>query len=196
MSIIHQHIAVRCHSFVLAFACITAAAIPAAAQSNRAFGQGAAEPAPTPATGQVRFTDEARAGLRDLWTESIDAKQERVACLGGSVVHGVAYVTHIYRLTVSRADSMTISARESLRKCGPPDWLGTVHTHIAMADGQPYILFSGSDLVVMQMWREQWKREGVFCILYSESEANCEARPDATVRVSYATAADGSSGIP
>lgn len=119
-----------------------------------------------------------------------------MACLGGSVVHGVAYVTHVYRLTVARADSMTISARESLRKCGPPEWLGTVHTHIALADGQPYVLFSGSDLVVMQMWREQWKREGVFCILYSESEANCEARPDSTERVSYAAVTGGSGGVP
>lgn len=110
------------------------------------------------------------------------------------MVQGVAYVTHVYRLTVSRADSMTISARESLRKCGPPNWLGTVHTHIALADGQPYMLFSGSDLVVMQMWRAQWKREGVFCILYSESEANCEAQPDATEHVIYSTVVGGTGG--
>jgi len=144
--------------------------------------------------GRVRFNDEARASLRELWSESTDAKQERVACLGGSMVQGVAYVTHVYRLSVSRADSMTISARESLRKCGPPNWLGTVHTHIALADGQPYMLFSGSDLVVMQMWRAQWKREGVFCILYSESEANCEAQPDATEHVIYSTVVGGTGG--
>jgi len=185
VSIIHHRIAARCQSFALAVACTTACAIPAAAQSNRASDAKPSDPAPTATTSEVRFTDEARAGLRDLWTESIGAKQERVACLGGSVVHGVAYVTHVYRLTVARADSMTISARESLRKCGPPEWLGTVHTHIALADGQPYVLFSGSDLVVMQMWREQWKREGVFCILYSESEANCEASADDAVQVTY-----------
>jgi len=165
---------------------------PAVAQSSRPT-----ELTPSAAVrGRVRFSDEARASLRELWSESTDAKQERVACLGGSLVQGVAYVTHVYRLSVSRADSMTISARESLRKCGPPNWLGTVHTHIALADGQPYVLFSGSDMVVMQMWRAQWKREGVFCILYSESEANCEAQPDATERVTYSNVGGTGGGLP
>lgn len=180
MCIIHQVITVRWRAFFLAVACTVASATAVAAQAARSI-----RAAPLPDQGRVRFSAEAQDALRTLWGASVDAKQERVACIGGRRVHGVVYITRVRRLASTRADSMTVSARESLRTCGPPRWLGTVHTHIAMLDGRPYVLFSGSDRIVIKMWRHQWKTDGVFCILYSESEANCEARADDAVQVTY-----------
>ncbi|HEX5435651.1 MAG TPA: hypothetical protein VFW98_00725 [Gemmatimonadaceae bacterium] len=146
--------------------------------------------------GPFHFSARAQRALRDLWAASMAAKQERVACIGGTVVHGVTYITRVRRLVAAHADSMTISARESLQTCGPPTWLGTVHTHIATVNGQPYVLFSGSDMIVMEMWRRQWKTDGVFCILYSESEANCEARADSAERVMYSATGGPAGGRP
>jgi hypothetical protein len=139
-------------------------------------------------SGPFRFSSEARNELRHLWNASIDAKQERVACMGGYVADGVAYVTHVLRLDSPKADSASISAIASLVRCGPPEWLGTVHTHIAKFDGQPFIVFSQSDRSVMLMWRRRWHTEGVFCILYSDSEANCEDEFDLTGQAPYAFA--------
>lgn len=146
--------------------------------------------ASTPDQNRFHFSATARTELGKLWVASTHAKQERVACIGGSIVHGVAYITRVRRLSGSRADSMTVSARESLNTCGPPAWLGTVHTHIALLDGQPYVLFSGSDRIVIDMWRHQWKTNGVFCILYSESEANCETSADNAQQVTYSATGD------
>jgi hypothetical protein len=121
-----------------------------------------------------RFSDEARDALRSLWQESVDAKEERVACIGGVVDPSGAAITRVHELTTSRADSFGVSAVASLRRCAPPNWLGTVHTHIARQDGQPYILFSGADRIIMQMWRSRWHADGVFCILYDDTHAHCE----------------------
>jgi hypothetical protein len=125
--------------------------------------------------GTFRFAAQARVALHGLWVMSIRANEERVACLGGQVDGDVVYITRISVLEPGRADSANISAIASLQQCAPPEWLGTVHTHIVKLAGQPYIAFSGPDRVVMTMWRQRWKQLGVFCILYSESEANCEA---------------------
>jgi hypothetical protein len=130
----------------------------------------------------------ARLALQRLWESSIAAREERVACLGGYATQGAVHITHIVPLEASRADSANISALASLRECGPPNWFGTVHTHIAKHDGKPYTMFSAPDRYVMFLWRDRWKEDGVFCILYSESEANCEAGELASRRAVYGNA--------
>jgi hypothetical protein len=40
----------------------------------------------------------------------------------------------------ANADRGNISAAASLRKCAPPDWFGTVHTHIVTIHGYPIML--------------------------------------------------------
>jgi hypothetical protein len=125
--------------------------------------------------GAFRFAAPARSELHELWRLSVAAGEERVACIGGDVRDSVVYITRVERLAPDGADRGNISAVASLRKCAPPDWFGTVHTHIATMQGYPIILFSGADRGVMQLWRRQWHERGVFCLLYSDSEANCEA---------------------
>lgn len=126
--------------------------------------------APTPFT----FEFDARTVLQNLWMESIEANQERVACLGGYFEAGVFYITRAERVRFQNADSTHASHGPSIDQCGPPEWAGTAHTHIAPYRGYPYATFSMSDRAVMGLWRVRWKREGVFCVLYSETEAYCE----------------------
>ena len=124
--------------------------------------------------GPFRIAALARGPLHQLWNASVDAKQERVACVGGYVDDDVVYITHVRVLPSSRADSVNVSALPSLQECSPPEWFGTVHTHIARFHGLPYRIFSAPDRFVMSLWRERWKQDGVFCILYTDAEANCE----------------------
>lgn len=71
---------------------------------------------------------------------------------------------------------MGVAASVSIERCGPPDWFGTAHTHIALRDGhRPYATFSGADRGVMGFWLERWGTDGVFCVLYSAAAAHCEA---------------------
>ena len=165
---------------VLALLALATAAVRMTAQS----GPSPAVPraVPVPVVRQVsndddatfRFSDEARDALRALWQESVGAKEERVACIGGVVDPGGAAITRVHELTTSAADSFGVSAVASLKRCAPPNWLGTVHTHIARQDGQPYIVFSGADRIIMQMWRSRWHADGVFCIIYDDTHAHCE----------------------
>ena len=70
---------------------------------------------------------------------------------------------------------MAVSAQASLDTCGPPEWQGTVHTHIAQVAGAPgYRFFSGADRGIMLMWWQRWKADGTFCLLYAENEVHCE----------------------
>lgn len=124
--------------------------------------------------GTFRFAASARVALHLLWDESIRANQERVACLGGQIVDSMVLITRIEPVVARDADSVNISASSSLRQCAPPEWFGTVHTHIATFRGHPYVFFSGPDRYVMFLWHERWHRTGVFCLLYSDTEANCE----------------------
>ena len=103
-----------------------------------------------------RFSAEAGAALKVLWEESVEAHQERVACLA--------------------ADIRGVSATASIEQCGPPEWDGTVHTHVALyTDDSPSQRFSGQDRTAMQMWYDRWHTDGVFCVAYSEHSAHCEA---------------------
>jgi hypothetical protein len=71
---------------------------------------------------------------------------------------------------------MGISALASVEQCGPPKWSGTVHTHIALySDNSPSTRFSGQDRVAMRLWYDRWQSDGVFCLIYSNRDAHCEA---------------------
>jgi len=120
------------------------------------------------------FDDGAAVQLHDLWRASTAARQERVACLAGYRSGAGWRVTGIEPVAAA-ADSFGVSANTSIERCGPPHWLGTVHTHIARhGDGSPYPTFSGADRGVMAMWWRRWRAAGVFCVLYTERDAHCE----------------------
>jgi len=123
-----------------------------------------------------RFSREAGHGLRALWEESVAAKQERVACLGASIRNDTVFVARILALVPDGADSMSISSDASIERCGPPDWSGTVHTHVAAYDNDlPSTIFSAQDRGVMRRWYQRWQADGVFCMVYSARDAHCEA---------------------
>ena len=122
-----------------------------------------------------RFELDARPQLHQLWNASIDAKAERVACLAATIEGDTVRISDVFPLGTTRADSLGVSARASLDTCGPPRWRGTVHTHVALHDGRrPYSLFSGADRGVMMLWWQQWREDGVFCLLYTEQDVICE----------------------
>jgi hypothetical protein len=117
---------------------------------------------------------EAATGMRALWSASVAAHTELVACLASTVDGDTLRITRIQPLTAG-ADSLAVSAQSSLETCGPPAWQGTVHTHIALRpDQQPYGLFSGADRGIMLMWWQRWKSDGTFCLLYAQDQAHCE----------------------
>jgi hypothetical protein len=139
---------------------------------------------PRPAEGQTespahptfRFTAEAGATLRELWQASVEAKEERAACLASTIRHDTVFVIRALALQPQDADSMGISAAASVEQCGPPDWSGTVHTHIALyTDDLPSTKFSAQDRTAMRLWYDRWHSDGVFCLLYSRVDAHCEA---------------------
>ncbi len=125
---------------------------------------------------EFQFSREAGRVLRDLWQNSLSAREERVACLASFIRHDTVFVTGIDPLEPEDADSMAISATLSVERCGPPQWSGTVHTHIALyTDDLPSTRFSGQDRIAMRLWYDRWKSDGVFCLIYSARDAHCEA---------------------
>jgi hypothetical protein len=136
---------------------LLAAAVPAAAAGPLGF----------------RFEPDAQVELRRLWTASRASGMERVACLAGVMDDDSVRVTRVHALE-GWADSLMISARESLEECHPPEWLGTVHTHIALRGGLPYATFSGADRGVNTLWWRRWSVDGTFCVLFSDQDAYCE----------------------
>lgn len=123
-----------------------------------------------------RFSPEAGRALGALWQASIAAREERVACLGSSIRNDTVFVSAIAPLEPENADSMGISAAASVEQCGPPEWSGTVHTHIALyTDDRPSKRFSGQDRIAMRLWYDRWHSDGVFCLVYSDRHAHCEA---------------------
>ena len=158
-----SRILLRCGSLVTVL-CL-ALSPPLAAQSA----------APRPRA-SFRFSLEAGHALRDLWQNSLAAREERVACLASSIRNDTVFVTAIIPLDPEDADSMGISATRSVEQCGPPQWSGTVHTHIALyTDDLPSTRFSGQDRIAMRLWYDRWKSDGVFCLIYSARDAHCEA---------------------
>jgi hypothetical protein len=139
-----------------------------------AFVAGAGAAA-TPIPTVFRFEGAARSDLHRLWEQSVESKAERVACLAGSIERDTVRITRVLALDPGRADSLGISAGTSLETCGPPNWKGTVHTHVALRDGRlPYSLFSGADRGIMMMWWQRWREDGIFCLLYTGEEVICE----------------------
>lgn len=129
------------------------------------------DPVPT----AFRFEAEAQPELHRLWESSSAAKAERVACLAASIEGDTVRISRVLPLVAGWADSLGISAGASLDRCGPPEWRGTVHTHVALRDGRsPYSLFSGADRGVMMLWWQRWRVDGIFCLLYSGQEVICE----------------------
>jgi hypothetical protein len=120
-----------------------------------------------------RFEPDAQVELRRLWSTSRASGMERVACLAGTMDEDSVKVTGV-RALEGRADSLMISAGESLEQCHPPEWLGTVHTHIALRDGHAFARFSGADRGVNTLWWRRWSVDGTFCVLFSDQDAYCE----------------------
>jgi len=156
----------------MGFAGALAAAL--AGGAVRAAGQAdGTDAGPAPA---FVFSREAGLGLRALWEQSLASNEERVACLGASVRNDTAFVSRILALVPQEADSMSISSTASIERCGPPDWAGTVHTHVALyTDSLPSRRFSAQDRGVMHQWYQRWHADGVFCVVYSPRDAHCEA---------------------
>jgi hypothetical protein len=122
-----------------------------------------------------RFDPGVGAELHNLWKSSITAKTEQVACLSAALEGDTVRISGILPLAPAPSDSLGVSASESLSACGPPQWRGTVHTHVALQDGRrPYSLFSGADRGVMMLWWRRWSVAGVFCLLYTENDVICE----------------------
>jgi hypothetical protein len=133
-------------------------------------------PRSSPTPDHFEITDRAREQLGALWRESAEAREERVACLAASVEGGAWQLSDVDPLRSAYGDSLRVSATPSVEQCGPPRWAGTVHTHVGLRNGvSPYRRFSGSDRGVMMMWWRRWGRLGIFCLLYSEHDAHCEA---------------------
>jgi hypothetical protein len=121
------------------------------------------------------FNADAATLLHQLWSQSAAEKREHVGCIAGEVHDDSVRVTRVKLLEVKSADSLGVSAQSSIDACGEPDWHGTVHTHIARYDGEhPYSNFSGADRGIMFLWWQRWQVNGMFCVLYSETEAFCE----------------------
>jgi hypothetical protein len=149
----------------------TARRLGMAAMAILLLGADGRRPVPT----AFRFEPDARPQLHELWNASVDAKAERVACLAATIEADTVRISAVFPLVPARSDSMGISARASLDTCGPPQWRGTVHTHVALRDGRrPYSLFSGADRGVMMLWWQQWREDGVFCLLYTQQDVICE----------------------
>jgi hypothetical protein len=115
--------------------------------------------------------------LKQLWQESVAARAERVACLGGTIGPDTVWITAAAPVATT-ADSLGAGAEASLAQCAPPRWIGTVHTHIRSTDdSEPVARFSPGDRAVMSAWVERWGRKGAFCLLHSPKAAHCEVYP-------------------
>jgi hypothetical protein len=131
---------------------------------------GTARPKPS-----FRFSREAGAALSTLWRTSLAAREERVACLASTIRNDTVFVSRVDPLEPEDADSMGISAKASIDRCGPPEWSGTVHSHIALYTDKPSSRFSAQDRMAMRLWYDRWHADGVFCLIYSDHDAHCEA---------------------
>jgi hypothetical protein len=120
----------------------------------------------------------AKDSLGRLWAESISANREHVGCLGGTLGPDTVRVERVILLDAAPGDSLNAPAELSLATCAPPQWIGTVHTHVRSTDDpSPAPRFSGGDRVVMSVWSGKWRSRGAFCVLYSDRGAHCEVYP-------------------
>jgi hypothetical protein len=139
-------------------------------------GSAAAQESSAASSASFRFSRLAGQALEELWLASVAAGEERVGCLSATIRGDRVYVTRVLPLAPEAADSMGISAEASIERCGPPEWSGTVHTHVALyTDDSPSRRFSGQDRVAMALWHDRWRANGVFCVVYSDQDSHCEA---------------------
>jgi hypothetical protein len=162
-----------------------AISVPKTSVSARTQESSSLSSTPPAVEAGFRFDTRARISLQTLWRTSDEAKQERVACIGGYQRADTTYITRVEQVSTD-ADSLQATAGASLQECRPPEWLGTVHTHVARIDGRPYVTFSGSDRAVMAAWHRRWQTDGVFCVLYDDRRAHCEAGDDRSGDPEYA----------
>jgi hypothetical protein len=136
---------------------------------------------PRPVTAQLPtwiIEAPARPALSALWKRSVAARAERVACIGGRVGKDTVWITSAEPVRASGADSLTAEGEPSLAQCGPPRWIGTVHTHVRSTDDpEPTGRFSPGDRAQMSAWVSRWGRPGAFCVLHSAEGAHCEVYP-------------------
>ncbi|HEX5385730.1 MAG TPA: hypothetical protein VFW66_03405 [Gemmatimonadales bacterium] len=124
------------------------------------------------------ITPAARPALKKLWAQSVAARRERVACLGGVIQADTVRITRAEVLDADYSDSLGASANRSLTTCVPPKWIGTAHSHVRSTDDTaPAPRFSPGDRAVMSAWSDRWARQGAFCVLYSVRGAHCEVYP-------------------
>lgn len=136
--------------------------------------------APLAAQGQPRWSLGPGVGdsLHRVWQLSVTQRREQVACLSGSLGLDTVLITLVRPLEIPSTDSLTADAEESLAACGPPQWIGTVHSHVRSTDSeQPVNRFSPGDRAVMSAWRNRWGMRGAFCVVYSERGMHCEVWP-------------------
>jgi hypothetical protein len=139
-----------------------------------------------PPNERIRFSPRVREQLEALWNASVAAGSERVACLGGQRdADGAVEVLRIELVPTEGADFANAPAAASLAQCRASAWLGTVHTHIATAQGIPYSAFSAPDRDVIARWEAQFRARGVFCVVYTDHDAYCEAGPTVSGEVRY-----------
>lgn len=182
------------HSAVLVLAIVVLLPAPVSAvQLNRGNKvAGTVVEVRVPSAAPFSFDGAASSVLFDMWRESVDLNQELVACMRGEYRDGVVQITGV-RPVNSMANFTGAEAAPSLERCGPPQWSGTVHTHIAVFNGLPYATFSPADRGVMRAWELKWKTEGLFCVLYTDDQAYCEYGEDLSGDVPYVdTVADAS----
>jgi hypothetical protein len=163
-----------------------AVALSIGPSSNPVEAVGREQPKWPTDTAPFRLANGARSSLQQLWQSSSIAREERVACIGGFRDAGVTYITRVEQVIAAWGDSSHLTAEGSLQQCRPPEWLGTVHTHIVQIAGRPYVTFSGADRAVMWEWHNRWHTDGVFCVLYDYRRAYCEAGTDLSGEVVYA----------
>ena len=119
----------------------------------------------------------AKLALQELWATSLTMRREHVACLGGTIGPDSVVVTRV-KLLDEPSDSLNASAQISLATCAPPEWIGTVHSHVRSTDDDtPASRFSPEDRRVMSAWTSRWGGQGAFCIVYSERNMHCEVYP-------------------
>lgn len=120
---------------------------------------------------------QAKLALQQLWANTLTLRQEQVACLGGMLTQDSVLVNRLQPVA-EPSDSLMASADLSLATCAPPEWIGTVHTHVRSTDDDdPARRFSGDDRRVMSTWARRWGGQGAFCVVYSERNMHCEVYP-------------------
>ena len=123
------------------------------------------------------MSPEAKLALQQLWATSLTVRREQVACLGGTIGPDSVVVTRIKPVN-EPSDSLNASAQISLATCAPPEWIGTVHSHVRSTDdADPASRFSPEDRRVMSAWTTRWGGQGAFCLVYSERSMHCEVYP-------------------